>query len=179
MIIVLLSLIFFNTSFCQAKRESQKSQKVFIQAMGGDIVIDLERNKIRIRLATRYDSNGYLIDNCKFYPNWNFIKEQYEKHEIEKRRFEIKDGKLFLDGRLVNLPGSVKARTVWQAILWNDWVILLGRTSESDKQANSIPPFLASELITFSLKSMKAAVKWVSFQSPHDAEIWVIESICD
>ena len=40
-------------------------------------------------------------------------------------------------------------REVWAAVLWNGWVLCLGRTSNTDKEANDTPPFFASELVAF------------------------------
>src|SRR5713101_9330412 len=72
--------------------EIQKMRKVFISGVGNDMVLDLDEDTLRIRQNRLHDSDGYLVDNCEFYPDWKFIERYFERHKIDSSRFIIKDG---------------------------------------------------------------------------------------
>ena len=179
---IVLCLLFLATtplvSFGQRTAVVPIDQKIFIQAAGDPLVIDINHDTLRIRPVEFAKDGAYVVDQCKFYRDWNLIEKCFNQLKLKEDRLLIKNGSLYLDKKLVSLPGSIKMRNVWQAVVWNEWVIILGRTSETDKIVTDIPPIVSSELITFNLRAMKASVRYISFQTPSGTEILVCESQC-
>jgi hypothetical protein len=150
-------------------------EKVFLASVDGQLVVDINHGDLRIRKAEwAPDGNTYMVDG-RIYPlNWNAVQENRKKLDV-KRRLGIKLERLHFDGKTVNLPRGVKMRIVWQAVLWNGWVLCLGRTSNTDKQANDTPPFFASELVAFKPGELQAIVRYLTFSPPFETAIQILE----
>jgi len=110
------------------------------------------------------------VDGLKFYPDWKQIESRYKEHQAVDR-IKVKDDELYFNEQPVQFAQDVKMRLVYQAILWNGWVICLGRTSNTDREAALRPPFLEVELITFSPSERIAHVKWLSAFAPTDTRL--------
>jgi hypothetical protein len=161
-----------------AKARTREAQKVFtdLGLPHADVVMDIYEGQLRMRepvpLAT--SASCYLVDGLKYCKDLKEIESNYKTHDI-KDKLTIRDNDLFYDGAPILLPHGVQMRLVWQGVLWNGWVICLGRTSESDKPANMTPPFFATELITFSVTRRIAKVKYLSFNPPSDTRIYILD----
>lgn len=115
----------------------------------------------------------YLVDGMKFCKDLKEIENNYKAHAIVNR-LTIKNAFLYYDGVQVSLPPGVQMRNIGEAILWEGWVICLGRTSSTDKQAGLTPPFFATELITFDASKRIAKVKYLSFNPPADTRLYIL-----
>jgi len=152
-------------------------QKVFTNwgGLGHEIVIDISGGRLRIRKAkVREGEASYLVDGGRYYVDENVIDANYKNHEIGQA-LTIKDDKMLYDGIPVSFPYGVKMRNVWQAVLWNGWVICLGRTSRTDDSAKLRPPFFATELITFSVQERVARVRWIMFSPPSGTRLFILD----
>ena len=161
----------------QSRNASDTIQMVFIGlgwGAGSETPMGVEGGHIQFRRATPIEGGGFLVDHKKFYPDQKVVESRYREHQIVDRLL-IKEGALYLEGRPVRLPPDVKIRTIYQAILWRGWVICLCRTSLSDSLLSLRPPFVATELITFSTSDMAAKVKWLSSFAPVGTRLYILD----
>lgn len=162
----------------ERKTHTRRGEKIFIDwaGVGKELVVDTVNGQLRIRKAKVLTSPfRYEVDGLIFKDDQRSIVQNYNQHKSENK-LAVKNGELNYEGSLVSLPDGVLMRNVWQAVLWNDWIICLGRTSNTDKEAQLKPPFFATELITFSVKDRKADVRYLSFNAPSDIRIHILES---
>lgn len=153
-------------------------QKVFLDwgGVGKELAIDVYNRQLRLRKPrTLYTPTRYDVDGLQFRLDKNVVETNYQKHEIG-RQLTIRDGALFYEDAPVALPQGVEMRTVWQAILWEGWIICLGRTSKTDKEARLKPPFFATELITFNVRQRVAQVRYVNFDPPKGVRLYILDS---
>jgi hypothetical protein len=151
-------------------------EKVFLDGIPGTVVVDIHEGELRIRKA-EYSPDGktYMMDDSLYPIDWNVVRENRKRLDVRPRLL-VKSDLLHFDGQTVELPRGVKMREVWAAVLWNGWVLCLGRTSNTDKQANDKPPFFASELIAFRPVDRKATVHYLTFHPPGDSTIKILEA---
>jgi hypothetical protein len=140
-----------------------------------EVVMDVHQDQLRIRDAVPLPASAscYLEDRLKYCKDLQEIESNYKEHEVVSS-LSIQDGALRYAGAPVSLPSGVKMRLIWQAVLWKGWVICLGRTSNTDKPANMIPPFFATELISFSVSKKMANVRYLSFNPPGDIKLYIL-----
>jgi hypothetical protein len=166
-IILILTISFYSCQICisGSNRNNQSNEIVFVLGVD-NYVFSFKNQKISITKESSSIVPFKLNNNTYVGCDYENGKIGYKKYDVSKK-ISIKNDQLFYDDHLVILPENVKMRKFWhQAILWHNTVILLGRTSLTDKSANSIPPFFASELIYFNVKDLKAEIKWVDFEPP-------------
>lgn len=176
-----LLLLVLSSSFPIARasrKQSQSSQKVFVDwgGVGHELAIDTLNGRLRIRKPkVLYSPTRYRLDGFEFSLDQKVIEANYRDREV-KDKLNIKKGELFYDGVSVTLPAGVQMRNVWQAILWDGWVICLGRTSRTDRQAELRPPFFATELMTFRAKERIARVRYLVFDPPSGIRLYILNS---
>jgi hypothetical protein len=168
--------IFVVSAFAMGVLAADTDEKVFLSSVDGALVLDISNNELRIRKA-EWTENGttYAIDGLTYPLDWNVVREKHRKLDV-RPRLAIKADWLYFDRKPVELPRGMKMRNVWDAILWNRWVLCLGRTSNTDRQASDKPPFFASELVAFDAADRRAVVRYLSFNPPLDTAIQVLEA---
>jgi hypothetical protein len=140
------------------------------------LVLDINHSELRIRKAEWAENgNTYMIDGLMYPLNWNGVRERRRKLDV-RPRLAIKADGLYFDGRSVEMPRNMKMRNIWDAVLWNGWVLCLGRTSNTDREANDKPPFFASELVAFNAADRRATVRYLSFNPPSETAIQILEA---
>jgi hypothetical protein len=158
-------------------QQRRNAQKVFIDwgGVNHELVIDLSNGLMRIRKAKVLEAPlRYRVDGLEFLPDKIVIEENYKKNETGDK-LTTYDGALFYEGRPVTLPRGVEMRKVWQAVSWKGWIICLGRTSKTDREAQLRPPFLATEIITFSARERTAAVQYLTFEPPSGIRLFILD----
>ena len=181
--VLLMHFVLCCNKYPESKRQlSADDQKVFTDmgGVGHELVFDLYEGQLRIRPTRRAPEGkyGFLVDGTTYIVDRKVVDENYKNLRIENHLI-IKDGALFFDGHSVVLPNGVKMRAVWQAILWNGWVICIGRTSKSDESAKLTPPFFASELIVFEREHrLVDEIRYLTFNPPPTrARLFVLRPI--
>jgi len=165
-----------STNMLAMGQQHRNSQKVFVDwgGVNHELVLDLYRRRIRIRKPKVLEAPiRYRVDGLEFVPDKTVIDARYKENEITSK-LTADGGALFYHRRPVILPQGVEMRKVWQAVLWKGWIICLGRTSKTGKEAQLKPPFFATELITFSATERIAAVQYVSFEPPADIRLYIL-----
>jgi hypothetical protein len=158
------------------KATEASEEKVFLDGIPGTIVVDTQQGELRIRKAEYgLDGNTYMMDGRLYPIDWGEVRENARKFDV-KRRLSLKSALLYFDDKAVALPQEVKMREVWAAVLWNGWVLCLGRTSNTDKEANDTPPFFASELVAFRPLDRKATVRYLTFSPPGKTTIKILQA---
>jgi hypothetical protein len=149
----------------------EAEEKVFLTSTEGRLVVDVHEGKLRVRSAKfAPDGNTYLVDGG-FYPaDWKTSKERRKKIDVTSR-LSVSSDVLHIDGRAVELPDGLKMRNIWTAVLWKDWVLCLGRTSKTDRNAKEEPPFFATELIAFRATDLKTQVRYLIPSPPASNEM--------
>jgi hypothetical protein len=150
-------------------------EKVFLASVDGSLVVDVNHGELRIRkVEWAPDGSTYMIDGKVFPLDWTAVREKMTKLSV-KDRLAVKSEGLHFDGRAVDLPRGVKMRSIWEAVLWNGWVLCLGRTSNTDKEANDRPPFFASELVAFKSAKPQALVRYLTFSPASETAIQILQ----
>lgn len=172
---ILLICCFPLVEVCEAQHRTK--QKVFTDwgGISHELVIDIFEERLRIRKPkVSYGPTSYLVDGMRYHLDENMIEANYKNHEI-RQALTIKDESLFYEGAPVTLPPKVKMRNLWQAVLWEGWVICLGRTSKTDASAQLKPPFFATELITFRVRQRVAKVMYINFNPPSGTRLFILD----
>jgi hypothetical protein len=162
----------------QSQKTTKRIQMVFADfgvGAGTETVMDVREGQLRLRKPIFLKGHGYRVDGLKFYPDWKQVESRYREYQVVDH-LNVKDNVLYFNDQPVQLPQDVKMRQVYQAIFWNGWVICLGRTSNTDREAALRPPFVETELITFSASERVAHVKWLSAFAPNDTRLYILDS---
>lgn len=173
--LLLLALLLVSSSLAQKSR-SVCTEIVLTDwgGVGNEIEMEVSKGRLQIKKPRVVHLPGaYTIAGRRFLIDPKTVETNYNSHRVEGK-LQIKNGTLYYDGASVALPRDVRIRNVWQAILWKGWVICLGRTSRTDKEAQMTPPFFATELITFSIADKAAEVRYLSFQPPPDVRLYIL-----
>lgn len=142
-------------------------QAVFVQpAVPGPMSIEIVDGNLEIEKAA-VEVGAFRIGGRVFPLDWNIAARNLADASV-KSRLEIKSDSLYFDGKQINLPNKAKIRALWEAVEWKGWVICLGRTSVTDKEADMRPPFLSNELITFKVVGQEAQVQTLAPQPPSE-----------
>ena len=163
--------------FCLGQEGIKCPQRLFVRGNGitKSILFDVQNDELRMMEPRELSTdNGFLVDGCKYYVNWKIIDENHKTYDATKV-ISIRDDSLFYDSMPVQFPDSVKPRLVWEAVLWKDWVVCLGRTSRTDKEAKMVPPFFATELIVFNSQKRNASIKIVDPNPPMHTELLILD----
>jgi hypothetical protein len=144
--------------------------------VGHELLINFSKDKLNILTPKRINTNnGFIINGCKYYINWNIIDKNYSQYNIENK-LNILSEKLFFENQIIKFPPKVKIRDVWQAVQWSNWVLILGRTSKSDEIANLKPSFLATEFFFFNISNRKVEyIKFIDSYTPSGNRIWILD----
>lgn len=124
----------------------------------------------------RYNGDDIPLINGKKYGYYdNRFRRSYEKYKCEKY-LRLKNDSLYYKDDIVQTLNNVKIRNIWQSIKYSNHIILLCRTSLSDKAAEDKKrPFFATELAIFSTKTKKIEqFYWVDFNPPNNRGILVL-----
>ena len=151
-IIFLCVAVMISSSCKERSRVIQQKEVVItdVAGMGEELAFDILDGKLRVRRTTLSPEESYvfMLDGMRF-PNDSLkVSQRFEQLSLENRLVES-NGILLLDGNPVKLPDAIKARAVWQAILWEGWVIALVQTSLTDEVARMEPPFFPQNLSIF------------------------------
>ena len=151
--IIFLCVAVLLLSSCRERSRAIQQKEVVITdvaGMGKELAFDIVDGKLRVRRAARSRDESYvfMLDGMRF-PNDSLkVRQRFEQLSLENRLVES-NGILLLDGNPVKLPDAIKTRAVWQAILWEGWVIALVQTSLTDEVARMEPPFFPQNLSIF------------------------------
>ena len=179
-IIFLCVAVLLSSSSRERSRAIQQKEVVItdVAGMGKDLAFDILDGKLRVRRTTLSPDESYvfMLDGMRF-PNDSLkVRQRFEQLSLENRLVET-NGTLLFDGNPVKLPDAIKARAVWQAILWEGWVIALVQTSLTDEAARLEPPFFATELIYFqATQRVVESVRYMTFQPPMGLRLFVIRA---
>jgi hypothetical protein len=137
-------------------------------------MLDVHGGRLRVRDVAQWlpDRNGYKADGTRFELDWEQVQKRYAELSAEKR-LTIKDGVLLYENRPVTLHRGVAMRAVWQAVLWKGWIVIIGRTSQTDAETKLKPPFVAAELIVFGVDDRSAQVRYLSPHAPSDKDVQI------
>lgn len=150
-------------------------QGVFVQpAIPGPLPLAI----VGGQLVVVEDGGGALsIRGRRFHYDAELVEQRARRLDASSD-VVIRDGALFFDGRVVELPRGTLVRSIWQAIRWQGWIVVLGRTSETDAMAEMRPPFIANELILFHANEGPATVRWLaSYPPPPYGGILVLDEV--
>lgn len=171
--VVILGLVIYTRD--GGSLRADVDQAVFVQpATPGPLSIDLVRGELRLAPAGLQHSGAFAIGNRVFPIRRDTAETRLRAHSASER-LTIRDGGLFFEGRAIRLRGDLRPRIVWQVVEWRGWVICLGRTSATDDAASLVPPFFATELITFRRTASTASVVWLASHPPTGVGIFILD----
>jgi hypothetical protein len=167
---------------CGQSDNQQKCKQVVFPNTGWggtETAIDVQNGQLRYYkpIPLEGKGTGLSVDGQKFYLDLKLAKSRFKQHDAQGH-LAIKDGALRFDGQPVSFSKDVKMIEVYGAILWQGWVICLGRTSNSDSLVALKPPFVATELVAFSASERVAQLKFLNSVAPTNLRLYILDS-CD
>lgn len=132
----------------QPSTASNQRDAIFVHVPGSPpLAAAVEYGRVVLRTA-EYVQSGYRLNGVTYCLDWDLAKQRLQRSTITAQ-LQIQSGSLVWQDKLIRLADGLQVRNIWEAVQYRGWIVALGRTSRTDREAALTPPYFATEAIYF------------------------------